>query len=152
MAGIAVEVIAALMVFSDAASNRPSELIRRLRSTSLIITIGGAATAMLSYLTGDAEADRLWDRISPAAQQLLPAEVGGGYLSHAVLGHYLMDALSVLAVWRLLIEFSATLTRWRLAYLLAAIVAVGVLLYQGKTCGELVYEYGVGVSVRSRRK
>jgi hypothetical protein len=30
--------------------------------------IGGAVASALSYFTGDEEADRLWDTMSPAAQ------------------------------------------------------------------------------------
>ena len=56
---------------------------------------------LLSYFTGDSEADRLWDSTSPAAQQILLSTDGAGqYLSHAVLGHYLMYAFLILAVWR----------------------------------------------------
>ena len=68
------------------------------------------------------------------------------YLSHAVLGQYLMYAFLILAVWRVLIELSPRLARWRIAFLVVAIVAAGALLYQGKTGGELVYEHGVGAS------
>jgi uncharacterized membrane protein len=120
---------------------------QKLRSTSLLVMTGGAIAAMLSYFTGDIEADRLWDSMSPAAQQILSSTDGAGqYLSHAVLGQYLMYAFLILAAWRVLIEFSARLVRWRLAFLIAAAVAVGALLYQGKTGGELVYEHGVGMA------
>jgi len=44
----------------------------------------------MSYFTGNAEADRFWDTMSPAAQQILAASNGShDYLSHAVLGQYL---------------------------------------------------------------
>ena len=36
-----------------------------------MLMIGGAAASVLSYFSGDAEADRLWDTMSPAAQQIL---------------------------------------------------------------------------------
>jgi hypothetical protein len=52
----------------------------------------------------------------------------------------------MLAVWRVLIELSLRLARWRIVFLIAAGVAVGALLYQGKTSGELVYEHGVGMT------
>jgi len=45
-----------------------------------------------------------------------------------------------------LIGFSARLVRWRIAFLIVAAVAVGALLYQGKTGGELVNEHGVGMA------
>jgi uncharacterized membrane protein len=120
---------------------------QRLRTTSLLLMIGGASAAVLSYLTGDKEADRLWDSMSPAAQQLLASTDGAGrYLSHAILGQYLMYAFLIFAAWRVLIEFSARVARWRGAFLVASAIAVGALLYQGKTGGELVYKYGVGMA------
>jgi uncharacterized membrane protein len=107
---------------------------------------GGAIAAVLSYFTGDSEADRLWDSMSPAAQQILSSSDGAGqYLSHAVLGQYLMYAFLILALWRM-IEFLPRLARWRIAFLIIAGVALGALRYQGKTGGELVYEHGVGMT------
>ena len=109
--------------------------------------IGGAAASVLSYFTGDAEADRLWDTMSPAAQQILASSNGThDYLSHAVLGHYLMYAFLILAAWRVMLELSKRLERTRIAFLIVAVVAAGALLYQGKTGGELVYEQGVGTA------
>jgi uncharacterized membrane protein len=120
---------------------------QKLRNTSLILMVGGAGAAGLSYFTGDSEADRLWDSMSPAAQQILSSTDGAGqYLSHAMLGQYLMYAFVILAAWRVLMEFSPRLARWRIAFLMAAGVAVAALLYQGKTGGELVYEHGVGMT------
>ena len=85
--------------------------------------------------------------MSPAAQQILaPSNGAPDYLSHAVLGHYLMYAFLVLAAWRMMLELSSRLQRTRVVFLLAAMVAAGALLYQGKTGGELVYEHGVGTS------
>ncbi len=108
---------------------------------------GGAVAAVLSYFTGDIEADRLWDSMSPAARRILsPPDGAGQYLSHAVLGQYLMYAFLILAVWRVLIKFSPPLGRRRIAFLISAGVAVGALLYQGKTGGELVYEHGIGMT------
>jgi hypothetical protein len=64
---------------------------QKLRSTALMLMVGGAAASVLSYFSGDVEADRLWDTMSPAAQQILsPSNGAPDYLSHAVLGHYLM--------------------------------------------------------------
>ena len=118
---------------------------QKLRSISLLLLIGGAAASVLSYFTGDAEADRLWDTISPAAQQILLSSTGGAYLSHAVLGQRLMYAFLTLAAWRMTMELWSRVERTRIAYLIVATVAVGALLYQGKTGGELVYEHGVGM-------
>jgi uncharacterized membrane protein len=146
--GIAAEVLAAAAILL---SRDPEDFAsiwgQKLRSTSLLLMIGGAAASVLSYFTGDAEADRLWNTMSPAAQQILASSNGASsYLSHAILGHYLMYAFLILAAWRLTLELSRRLERTRIAFVIAAIVAAGALLYQGKTGGELVYEHGVGAS------
>ena len=148
--GIAAELLSAVAILLS--RGRPgvvSSCGQKLRSASLTLMIGGAAASVLSYFSGDAEADRLWDTMSPAAQQILASSNGGAsaYLSHAVLGQYLMYAFLILAAWRVMIELSSRLERTRIAFLVVAILAAGALLYQGKTGGELVYEHGVGVSI-----
>jgi hypothetical protein len=55
-----------------------------------------------------------------------------------------MIAFAVLALWRILIELLAFMQGTRQIYLALAVVAVGVLLYQGSLGGELVYTFGVG--------
>jgi uncharacterized membrane protein len=146
--GIAAEIASAAAILLLRNSAGVSVWRQKLRSTSILLMIGGAAASVLSYFTGDAEADRLWDTMSPAAQQILASSNGArDYLSHAVLGHYLMYAFLILAAWRVLLELSSRFERTRIAFLVVAIVAAGALLYQGKTGGELVYEHGVGASV-----
>jgi uncharacterized membrane protein len=146
--GVAAELLAAAAtLLSRGGTGWLSVSSQNLRSTSLLLMVVGASAAVLSYFTGDSEADRLWDSMSPGARQILSSTDGTGqYLSHAVLGQYLMYAFLILAVWRVLVEFSPRLARWRIAFLVAAAVAVGALLYQGKTGGELVYDYGVGMT------
>src|SRR5260370_25920858 len=146
--GVAAELLsaAAILIPRDRAGFL-STWGRKLRSVSLFLMIGGAAASVLSYFSGDVEADRLWDTMSPAAQQILASSNGSrDYLSHAVLGQYLMYAFLILAGWRVMLELSRWLERSRTAFIVVAIVAAGALLYQGKTGGELVYEHGVGVS------
>jgi uncharacterized membrane protein len=152
--GIAAEILAAAAIpFVRDPSGFASACSQKLRATSLILMIGGAVASVLSYFTGDAEADRLWDTMSPAAQQILSLSSGGrDYLSHAMLGQYLMYAFLVLAAWRVMLELSRQLARTRIAFLMIAIVAAGALLYQGKTGGELVYEHGAGVSSLSAQR
>ena len=96
--GIAAEILAAAAILL---ARGPEDFLsvwgRKLRSTSLLLMITGAAASVLSYFTGDAEADRLWDTMSPAAQQILSSSNGAqAYLSHAVLGQYLMYAFLML--------------------------------------------------------
>jgi uncharacterized membrane protein len=146
--GIAAEIIsAAAILLSHGGAGVLSVWGQKLRSTSLLLMVGGAAAAVASYFTGDAEADRLWDSMSPAAQQILASSNGAhDYLSHAVLGQYLMYAFLILAAWRVMLELSARLARTRTAFVILAALAACALLYQGKTGGELVYEHGVGVA------
>jgi uncharacterized membrane protein len=146
--GIAAEVLpAAAILLYRGRSGLVSVWSQKLRSTSLLLMVGGAVASVLSYFSGDAEADRLWDTMSRAAQQILsPSDGTPDYLSHAVLGHYLMYAFLILAAWRVLLELSSRLERTRVAFLIVAMVAAGALLYQGKTGGELVYEHGVGMA------
>ena len=146
--GIAAEVLAgAAILLSRSQSDRLSLWSQNLAGTSLLLMIGGATAAVVSYLTSDPEADRLWDSMFPAAQHILASSDGAGrYLSHAVLRQYLMYSFLLLAAWRVMIEFSARLSRWRVAYLMVAALAACMLLYQGKIGGQPIYEHGVGTS------
>jgi uncharacterized membrane protein len=120
-------------------------LADRLSATAPILLIPGAICAILSRFTGESEAERVWDTISPAAQQILFSETGiSGFFSHAVLGTYLMYLFGSLAAWRVLVEISPKLRRTQPAYIVVAMVALCALLYQGKTGGELVYNHGAG--------
>jgi uncharacterized membrane protein len=119
----------------------------RLQATAVQLLLLGALAAVLSRFTGESEAERLWDTMSPAAQQLLWSDAGSGrFLSHASLGTYLMYAFVVLASWRVLQEISRFVGRTRPFYLVVALIVTGALLYQGKTGGELVYDHGVGMA------
>jgi uncharacterized membrane protein len=122
------------------------EVGERLRRAALVLMIPGAISAILSRFTGESEAERLWDTISPIAQGILYSDTGSAaYLSHAVLGSYLMYVFVPLAVWRLLFELWPEVRRTLIAYEAVAILAMCALLYQGKTGGELVYEHAVGM-------
>ncbi len=148
--GIVAEILAAApILLSGDRAGFVSGWGQKLRSTALLLMIGGAAASVMSYFTGDAEADRLWDTMSPAAQQILLSSNGPDYLSHAVLGQRLMYAFLILAAWRVMLELSKRLERTRIAFLIVAMFAAGALLYQGKTGGELVYEHGVGMARRT---
>jgi len=128
-------------------SPRTKRLGDRLSGAALVLLIPGAISAIFSRFTGESEAERVWDTISPAAQQILFSDTGSAtFLSHAVLGTYLMYAFVALAAWRLLLEIWAKLKRTQLVYLVVAMVALCALLYQGKTGGELVYDHAVGTT------
>ena len=131
----------------DNRSPRTKGLGDRLSGAAVVLLIPGAISAIFSRLTGESEAERVWDTISPAAQQILFSDTGSArFLSHAVLGTYLMYAFVGLAAWRVLLEIWTSLKRTHLVYLTVAIVALCALLYQGKTGGELVYHHAVGTT------
>jgi uncharacterized membrane protein len=122
-----------------------SEFAERLTRAAIIPMALGGVAAVCSYLTGGTDADRLWDAMPPAAQALLFTDQGAArLLAHATLGRYLMYAFLALAAWRTLLEWMPRARRSRPAYLFVALIAISALLYQGKTGGELVYDYGVG--------
>jgi uncharacterized membrane protein len=119
----------------------------RLRGAALVLLIPGAISAVLSRFTGESEAERVWDTISPAAQAILFSDAGSArFLSHAVLGTYLMYTFVTLAIWRALLEIWTRLRYTQAVYLIVAILAACALLYQGKTGGELVYDHAVGTT------
>ena len=128
-------------------SPRTKRLGDRFSGAALVLLIPGALSAIFSRFTGESEAERVWDAISPATQQILFSDTGSAtFLSHAVLGTYLMYAFVALAAWRVLLEISTKLKWTRLVYLVVAMVALCALLYQGKTGGELVYDHAVGTT------
>ena len=97
----------------------------RLRGAAILLLLPGAISAVFSRLTGESEAERVWDTISPAAQQVLFSDNGAtAFLSHAVLGTYLMYAFITLAAWRLLLNTWSKVQRTQPIYLLVAIVAL----------------------------
>lgn len=128
-------------------SPRAKSLAGRLRAAAPVLLVPGAIFAILSRFTGESEAERVWDSISPAAQRILFSDTGfQRFFSHAVLGTYLMYAFLALAAWRLMIEIWPKLKRAQLIYFGVATVALSALLYQGTTGGELVYNHGAGIS------
>ena len=124
---------------------RLKALSDRLKGAALVLLVPGAIAAVLSRFTGESEAERLWDTMSPAAQGILFSDTGyGRFLSHAVLGVYLMYTFLTLAVWRVLLETWPKLRRTHLVYLVVAAFAVCAVVYQGKSGGEMVYDHAVG--------
>jgi uncharacterized membrane protein len=102
----------------------------RLKSTAVQLLVVGALAAVLSRFTGESEAERLWDTMSPAAQHVLWSDAGSGQLlSHAILGSYLMYAFMSLALWRVLQEISRFVGRSRPFYLAFALIVTAALLY-----------------------
>lgn len=128
-------------------STRARRLGDRLGRAAIVLLIPGALSAVFSRLTGESEAERVWDSISPAAQQILLSDDGARwFFSHAVLGTYLMYALLAVAAWRVLLEIRTRIQGTQPVYLVVAMVVLCALLYQGKTGGDLVYNHGVGTN------
>jgi uncharacterized membrane protein len=145
--GVLADVAGLVAMSRSGESARLGEAGKGLRRAALMLMVPGAISAILSRFTGESEAERLWDTISPVAQGILYTDTGSGaYLSHAVLGTYLMYLFIPLAAWRLLLEMWPAVKRTTAAYLAVAILATCALLYQGKTGGQLVYEHGVGMA------
>jgi uncharacterized membrane protein len=112
---------------------------------ALTLTIIGATAAAASFLTGDAETDRVWDLLSPATKAFFdPKGAITKYFGHGALGYELMIAFGVLAFWRILIGAFSFMENTHSVYLLAGLIALVLLFYQAKTGGELVYKYQVG--------
>jgi uncharacterized membrane protein len=110
-----------------------------LRYTALTLMILGAISAGASYFTGDLEADRIFDAMSAPAKVV--------FHRHAMLGTYMAVVFAVLAIWRILIEAVGYFSGSHSIYLIAAVIAGGVLLYIGSLGGKMVYEYGVGTAL-----
>jgi len=110
-------------------SPRARRLSDRLSGAALVLLIPGAISAIFSRITGESEAERVWDTISPAAQQILFSDTGSAmFLSHAILGTYLMYAFVALTSWRVLLEIWTKLKRTQVVYFVVALVALCALL------------------------
>jgi uncharacterized membrane protein len=128
----------------------PIAILQRLRHCAFILILLGAAASVCTCFSGEADANRLWDSMPPAAQTLLFSATGAArMLAHATLGRYLMYSFIALAAWRIALELAPITRRSAPAYLLVAIAAAGALLYQGRTGGQLVYDYGVGTRTKA---
>jgi len=110
-----------------------------LRYTAVLLMILGALAAGGSYLTGDMEADRIWNALGQPAREVLHR--------HAQLGEYLAIGFGVLAIWRLFIQAFGFMAGSRPIYLIVAILAIATLGYQSHLGGVLVYDYGAGTAL-----
>ena len=109
------------------------------RTTALTLMVVGTAAAWGSKLTGGWEAGRVWEHVKGPALVVLK--------HHAELGEWLPWVFLGLALWRIGLQFLGFLGSSRPIYLLIAVIAGGVIIYQGHLGGELVYEYGVGTAL-----
>lgn len=114
-----------------------------LRYSALSLMILAALLTWGSSATGE------W-----AGHQVAKAvEAGGGpaliiFQRHKWLGDKILPWLiTALALWRIGAQLVGFIARSRPFYLLVAIAAVVLMMYQGFIGGELVYGYGVGTSL-----
>lgn len=144
--GILADIVGySLSVLLARRSDRVRGLADRISAAAPVLLIPGAICSILSRFTGEREAERVWDTISPGAQRILFSATGfTSFFSHAILGSYLVYVFLSLAAWRLLFEMWPRLKTAQPVYFTLAIVALCALLYQGKTGGELVYNHGAG--------
>jgi uncharacterized membrane protein len=119
------------------ASLFPSRLWMRYMALTLMIL--GAGAAACSNITGGWEADRVWDYVHGPAKEVLH--------THAELGDILPWVFAGLALWRLGVQFLGFLHGSRPLYLIAAVLGLCAIIYQGYKGGELVYDYGVGTAL-----
>jgi uncharacterized membrane protein len=110
-----------------------------LRYTAVLLMILGALAAGGSFVTGDMEADRIWNALGQPAREVLHR--------HAQLGEYLAITFGVLAIWRLFIQAFGFMAGSRAIYLIVAILAIATLGYSAHLGGVLVYDYGAGTAL-----
>jgi uncharacterized membrane protein len=113
-----------------------------LRYMALTLTVVGAGSAALSYVSGGWEAQRMEESLKTLTSPAVEI-----FKFHAQLGQILGYAFTALAFWRILIQVTDYVARFRPLYLLVAIGALAALLFQGLRGGEMVFLYGIGTRV-----
>ena len=93
--------------------------------------VGGALTIAAGYLDMDRAA------LTPETQELVEL--------HETIGWILEISLVILSAWRWLIWHRGQMTI-NTGYLVAAVLVLGVTMFQGWYGGEMVYAYGAGVA------
>src|SRR5690348_1656952 len=110
-----------------------------IRYMALTLMIAGAIGAAGSNLTGGWEAERVWDAVNGAGKSVLER--------HAWWGDILPWIFGALALWRLCMQFIRFVAVSRPIYLLCAVVAGILIIYQGHLGAEMVYDYGIGTAM-----
>ncbi|MGH7907089.1 MAG: DUF2231 domain-containing protein [Candidatus Binataceae bacterium] len=112
---------------------------RWIRYAALTLMILGTISIAISWESGGWEAHRVHELVTGPSKSILHY--------HAELGDWLIWIFVAIAVCRILIEIFRFAAEWRPIYLIAAVLAVCLLGYQGYLGGELVYTYGVGTAL-----
>lgn len=109
---------------------------RALSVTSLLFLLLAAVIFIVAYFTGKADASEAFSLLNAEAQHELK--------DHRLLGTYLVYALVIPIVFKLLAM--VLMQKWaRGALIISLIVFISFLVKQGYDGGELVYEHGVNV-------
>jgi uncharacterized membrane protein len=110
---------------------------RALSVTSLVLLLSAVVVYVAAYYTGKADGGEAWDMLSAEARSELGA--------HRLLGTYLVYALLIPLVFKILAMFVNQ--KWaRGALIVTLVMFVSFLFKQGYDGGELVYKYGVNVA------
>lgn len=113
---------------------------RALSVTSLVLLLTAILVYVAAYYTGKADGGEAWEMLSAEAR----SELG----SHRLLGTYLVYALLIPLVFKILAMFVNQ--KWARGTLIVTLVIfVSFLFKQGYDGGELVYKYGVNVAAVS---
>jgi len=110
-----------------------------MRYMALTLMIVGAIGAAGSNVTGGWEAHRVWHSVSGPGKPVLER--------HAWWGDVLPWVFGGLAIWRLGVQFLGFIAASRPIYLMAAIVAGVLIVYQGHLGSVMVYDYGIGTTL-----
>jgi uncharacterized membrane protein len=110
-----------------------------IRYMALSLMIAGAIGAAASNVTGGWEAHRVWESVNGPGKAVLQR--------HAWWGDILPWVFGALALWRLGSQFVGFLAATRPIYLLVAIVAGALIVYQGHLGSVMVYDYGIGTAL-----
>lgn len=113
---------------------------RALSITSLALLLTAVLFYLAAYFTGKADGKEAYALLSPEGQDALK--------SHRLLGTYLVYALSVPLVFKLIAMLIAQ--KWaRGLLLLTLVIFISFMIKQGFDGGELVYKYGANVQAVS---
>jgi uncharacterized membrane protein len=113
-----------------------------LRYSALALTIVAAGAAWASNISGDWAAEDVYKVLKANGGPALDI-----FHRHAQLGGILPWVVTGLAIWRIGVQALGTLARSRSLYLIVAVLASILMLYQGYLGGEMVYGYGVGTAL-----
>lgn len=113
---------------------------RALSMTSLGLLVTAVLFYLAAYYAGKADGKEAYALLSPEGQEALK--------SHKLLGTYLVYALSVPLVFKLIAMLTAQ--KWARGLLLLSLVMfISFMVKQGYDGGELVYKYGANVQAVS---